>query len=148
MWAVIGVYAGEEVNRLYQRSPRGLEEHRARVVSRRQVLTLDDQAIHSVENPRRERTAGLHVYGGDIVGIARSAWGPDGVEVPFAENVVSWRAMFEAMRNVAAARGREISDDDCYDALTAIRAACERHGRLLSSQEASDIVAAAWRVAP
>jgi len=74
MWAVVGVYAGEELNRIYERAPDGLTDRGTRTVPERDVFVLDADAIHSVENPDRNWTAGIHVYGGDIVNIERSAW--------------------------------------------------------------------------
>jgi predicted metal-dependent enzyme (double-stranded beta helix superfamily) len=95
MWAVVGVYTGEELNRIYERSFDGLREARSELVSERSLLVLDSDAIHSVENPRRARTAALHVYGGDILNGERNGWGPDGREAPFAQIDSARRAMFE-----------------------------------------------------
>ena len=148
MWAVVGVYAGEEVNRVYRRFGPTLEEQYVRGVARGEVLCLDEDAIHSVENLRREWTAGLHVYGGDIVGVARSAWGPDGVEVSYADNAAGYRAMFKAMRDLAAETKRPISDDDRYEALTALRAACTADRRYLTPDEARQVIAGVWAITP
>ena len=103
MWAVVGVYTGLEHNRLYRRSPTGIEECGHRALDEGEILMLDEDAIHSVENPLRKRTAGLHVYGGDILSAERSAWGPDGREVSFATNMAPAKAMFQAMRDVVDA---------------------------------------------
>jgi predicted metal-dependent enzyme (double-stranded beta helix superfamily) len=149
MWAVVGVYAGEEVNRLYQHTPAGLEERAVRPVGAAEVLTLGEDAIHSVENLRRQWTAGLHVYGGDILHKERSAWGPDGVEVSFADNLAAVRAMWAAMhemREAAAEQGRAVSDDDRYDALIAIRDGYRHRRRYLSHEEARWVVADAWGI--
>ena len=86
MWAVVGVYGGEERNRLFERSANGLEESGGCALAEGEVLVLDEGAIHAVENPRRDWTAGLHVYGGDIVGAPRNTWGPDSREVPVTED--------------------------------------------------------------
>jgi predicted metal-dependent enzyme (double-stranded beta helix superfamily) len=146
MWAVVGVYAGEEVNRLYRRGPSGLEERAVRPVGAAEVLTLGEDAVHSVENLRRQWTAGLHVYGGDILHNERSAWGPDGTEARFAENSAAFRAMWAPMRELAAEQGRAISDDDRYDALIAIREAYRRQRRYLTPEEARRVVAEAWGI--
>ena len=41
MWAVVGVYAGEELNRLYERGPEGLRERDTRTVPEGDVFFLD-----------------------------------------------------------------------------------------------------------
>jgi hypothetical protein len=146
MWAVVGVYAGEELNRVYERSPGGLKESARRVVVPREVFVLDADAIHSVENCRRRGwTAGLHVYGGDIVTVERSAWGPDGREVSFAANASASRAMFQAMYDLAAERDEALDDEARYLATVALRAWCERERRYPGPGEARRIVAAAWQ---
>lgn len=142
MWAVIGVYRGEELNRFYERTPNGLKECGDRAVGPGEVLVLDRATIHSVENPHRELTAALHVYGGDILGIDRSAWGPDGREVPFSQDLSAYRgSMFQPMRDLAQEHGTAIDDDARYDAFLALRAACEREGRYPTYAEARRIIA-------
>ena len=146
MWAVVGVYAGEELNRLYRRAPDGLAEASAQSVSEQEVFVLDSNAIHSVENPAREWTAGLHVYGGDIVNIERSAWGPDGREVPFSKNRDAHRAMWKPMRDLAREHGLRIDGDARYLAFVALSAFCEREHRYATSAEARAVVADAWNL--
>jgi predicted metal-dependent enzyme (double-stranded beta helix superfamily) len=148
MWAVIGVYAGEELNRLYDRSPNGLTECGRHAVAQRDVFVLDQNAIHLVENPDRGWTAGLHVYGGDILSVERSAWGPDGREVTFAEDSSVRIAMLQAMRDLAADREKHIDDEAGFLAFTALRAACERERRYPTPPQARRIIADAWQVAP
>jgi predicted metal-dependent enzyme (double-stranded beta helix superfamily) len=74
MWAVIGLYGGQEDNAFYRRTPGGLEPAGGREVPAREVLALGDDAIHSVANTRREFAVALHVYGGDFFSAARSEW--------------------------------------------------------------------------
>jgi predicted metal-dependent enzyme (double-stranded beta helix superfamily) len=143
MWAVIGVYRGEELNHLFERTPDGLKEYDERVVRRREALALDANVIHSVENPHRELTAGLHVYGGDILGADRSAWGPDGCEVPFPENNAAYIAMFAPLRDMAQEHGEQ-DDDARYHAIVALTAATKREKRYLTHDECRRIIAAAW----
>ena len=57
MWAVVGVYTGLEQNRIYRRSGSGIEQCGDRAVGEGEVLLLGEDAIHSVENPLRTRTA-------------------------------------------------------------------------------------------
>jgi len=146
MWAVVGVYAGEELNRIYERAPDGLTDGGTRTVPERDVFVLDADAIHSVENPDRNWTAGIHVYGGDIVNIERSAWGPDGREVPLAENASARRAMVQPMRELAKEHGRKIDDEARYLAFTALTTESQRQRRYPMPAEARQIIAAAWNL--
>jgi predicted metal-dependent enzyme (double-stranded beta helix superfamily) len=147
MWAVVGVYAGLELNRIYRRSADGIEECAKRDIGEGDVLVLDEDAIHSVENPLRRRTAGLHVYGGDILSVERSAWGPDGREVSWATNAERGRPRFQAMREVAADHGKQLDDESRYLAITALQAACKRDRRYPTNDEARRIVEQAWQLA-
>ncbi len=74
MWAVIGMYGGQEDNAFYRRSPTGLEPAGGRELPAGDVLVLGDDAIHSVANSRTEFAVALHVYGGDFFSADRSEW--------------------------------------------------------------------------
>jgi predicted metal-dependent enzyme (double-stranded beta helix superfamily) len=74
MWAVIGMYGGQEDNAFYRRTPGGLEAAGGREVRARDVLVLGDDVIHSVANSRAEFAVALHVYGGDFFTGERSEW--------------------------------------------------------------------------
>jgi len=74
MWAVIGMYGGQEDNAFYRRVPGGLEPSGGKEVPAGDVLVLGDDVIHSVANSRREFAVALHVYGGDFFAGARSEW--------------------------------------------------------------------------
>ena len=74
MWAVIGMYGGQEDNAFYRRAPSGLEASGGRELPAGEVLVLGDDAIHSVANSRREFAVALHVYGGDFFNGERSEW--------------------------------------------------------------------------
>jgi len=79
MWAVIGIYAGQEDNALFRRVALGastLTETGGKQLLESDVALLGDDTIHSVHNPRDGLTAALHVYGGDFVNQPRSQWGP------------------------------------------------------------------------
>ncbi len=74
MWAVIGMYGGQEDNAFYRRAPRGLEPVGGKEVPAGDILVLGDDVIHSVANSRSEFAVALHVYGGDFFGVERSEW--------------------------------------------------------------------------
>jgi predicted metal-dependent enzyme (double-stranded beta helix superfamily) len=74
MWAVIGMYGGQEDNAFYRRVPGGLEAAGGRELPAGQVLLLGDDVIHSVANTRRDFAVALHVYGGDFFSTERSEW--------------------------------------------------------------------------
>jgi predicted metal-dependent enzyme (double-stranded beta helix superfamily) len=77
MWAVIGMYGGQEDNAFFRRAPRGLERAGGRELPAGDVLVLGDDAIHSVANTRQEFAVALHVYGGDFFSVDRSEWDPE-----------------------------------------------------------------------
>ena len=74
MWAVIGMYGGQEDNAFYRRAPGGLEAAGGRGLPAGDVLVLGDDVIHSVANSRAEFAVALHVYGGDFFTGERSEW--------------------------------------------------------------------------
>ncbi len=74
MWAVIGLYGGQEDNTFYRRVPGGLEPSGGRELPAGDVLVLGDDVVHSVANSRREFAVALHVYGGDFFTVERSEW--------------------------------------------------------------------------
>ena len=79
MWAVIGIYAGQEDNAFYRRAAPGsplLTESGGKELKLSDTVLLGDDVIHSVSNPLDRLTAAIHVYGGDFVNQPRSQWGP------------------------------------------------------------------------
>jgi predicted metal-dependent enzyme (double-stranded beta helix superfamily) len=77
MWAIIGVYTGQEDNAFYRRAPGGLESAGGRSLAVGDTAVLGRDAIHAVVNPLTSRyTAAIHVYGGDFLHQARSMWDP------------------------------------------------------------------------
>ena len=146
MWAVVGVYAGREVNTLFDRRDRVISANREVPIDAGSVLTLPADAVHAVRNPDRQWTAGLHVYGGDIIDVERSAWLPDGSHAPQREVAAQRRLMVQAMLDLATEAGEQISDERRFVALTALWRAAERAGRNLTTDEAREVVATAWTV--
>ena len=80
MWAVIGIYAGQEDNAFYRRADASLTESGGKAITEGEVLVLGDDVIHSVANPLDRLTAAIHIYGGDFVDHPRSLWGPGPLE--------------------------------------------------------------------
>lgn len=83
MWAVIGIYAGQEDNVFYRRSPEQpatVIETAGKELRAGDVLVLGKEAIHGVQNPLGRVTGAIHVYGGDFVNEPRSQWGPGPLE--------------------------------------------------------------------
>ena len=94
MWAVIGVYGGQEDNVFYQRGESGLEEHGHKALMTGDTIPLGAPAIHAVTNPLDKLTAAIHVYGGDFFETPRSEWDPDSLEeLPY--NVEKTLRLFE-----------------------------------------------------
>jgi predicted metal-dependent enzyme (double-stranded beta helix superfamily) len=87
MWAVIGIYEGQEDNAFYRREAPGaptLTESGGKELSTGEVIVLGEQTIHGVTNPLGHLTGAIHVYDGDFVNEPRSQWGPgDRIERPY-----------------------------------------------------------------
>jgi predicted metal-dependent enzyme (double-stranded beta helix superfamily) len=84
MWAVIGIYEGQENNTFYRRAGKGLEEINRREIRAGEAILLGPEVIHAIENPFGASTLGLHVYGGDLFAAKRSMWHPrTGEELPY-----------------------------------------------------------------
>ena len=80
MWAVIGMYGGQEDNAFFRRARGGLEAAGGRELPAGDVLVLGDDVIHSVSNARKDFAVALHVYGGDFFSVERSEWDPETFE--------------------------------------------------------------------
>ncbi len=77
MWAVIGVYDGEEQNVFYQTTEGGIKEVGSRLLKVGEVVVLPTDTIHAISNPLDRKSCAIHVYGGDIVNRpGRSIWHP------------------------------------------------------------------------
>ena len=140
MWAVIGVYAGEECNRFFERAADGLTEVDICAVGVGDVLALDVDAIHAVDNPHREVTGGLHVYGGDLSNVQRSAWGPDRRETPFAENACAQSAMFQVVRDALKEHGYKLDHDDRFALFRTLEAVSAHERRYPTPTETRSII--------
>jgi hypothetical protein len=76
MWAVIGVYDGQENNYFYRRSSEGLEAAGGKQLRPPDVLVLGEEAVHAIENPLDRTSFAIHVYGGDLPNAPRRMWNP------------------------------------------------------------------------
>jgi predicted metal-dependent enzyme (double-stranded beta helix superfamily) len=74
MWAVVGIYDGQEDNQFF-RPESGLVESGRRSLGVSDTLAMGDDTIHAIRNPLEHRAlAAIHVYGGDLIGADRSMW--------------------------------------------------------------------------
>ncbi|MGH9224497.1 MAG: hypothetical protein ACRD2W_12130 [Acidimicrobiales bacterium] len=78
MWAVIGLYGGQEDNTFYRRPAPGqpaIVPSGGRELRVTDVALLGDDTIHAVTNPCAVFTGAIHVYGGDLTRRpGRSEW--------------------------------------------------------------------------
>jgi predicted metal-dependent enzyme (double-stranded beta helix superfamily) len=80
MWAVIGVYTGQEENAFYLRGESTLIGHGNKTLRTKDALPLGESVIHAVTNPLEKITAAIHIYGGDFFAVPRSEWDPQTLE--------------------------------------------------------------------
>ena len=80
MWAVIGIYGGQEHNVFYRRDGNGLQEAGTKDLVTGDTVALGEHVIHAVINPLAKVTAAIHVYGGDFFETPRSEWDPETLE--------------------------------------------------------------------
>lgn len=77
MWAVIGVYDGQEHNRFFRYEDGELIEKGERLLEAGDVAVLGPAAVHAIANPLSATSSAIHVYGGDLVERSgRSLWNP------------------------------------------------------------------------
>jgi predicted metal-dependent enzyme (double-stranded beta helix superfamily) len=104
MWAVIGIYEGEEANTFYRRAGEGLEEANQRTVRAGEAMLLGEDVVHAIRNPGAGPTRGLHVYGGDLLGASRSMWDLAGREHPYdVPQFYAWSRELAQARKKASA---------------------------------------------
>lgn len=81
MWAVIGVYEGQEHNRFFQYEGDRLIEEGERLLKHGDIAVLHPEAIHAIYNPLPTSSSAIHVYGGDLVNRPdRSMWNPQTID--------------------------------------------------------------------
>ena len=80
-WAAILVLSGAEKNTLYKpNADGGLDYANEVVLEPGAILTMAPDAAHVAECLGDEPAIGLHVYGGDVLGVARHMWDPETLE--------------------------------------------------------------------
>jgi predicted metal-dependent enzyme (double-stranded beta helix superfamily) len=104
MWAVIGLYGGEEENAFYRRRPQGLARAGGKDLTCRDVVLLGDEVIHAVHNPREIPAEAIHIYGGDFFATPRSEWDPDTLQEREFRIENALRTFAEANERWAATR--------------------------------------------
>lgn len=116
MWAVIGVYHGQEDNQLFARTDDAALEPTERFSLRAgEIRPLDASTIHSVQASGGRYLGAVHVYGGDLFGTPRSTW-CDGVEQPNDESALP--AFFERLRAREDGLGRAMSVEEVTELLS------------------------------
>jgi predicted metal-dependent enzyme (double-stranded beta helix superfamily) len=83
MWAVIGVYQGQENNTFWREDESGLTRQGGVELTTGDVRKLGESAIHSVKNPSAVQLCGaIHVYGGNFFGAIprRHSWDAETLE--------------------------------------------------------------------
>jgi predicted metal-dependent enzyme (double-stranded beta helix superfamily) len=78
MWAVIGVYDGEEYNQFFRIEDGEVKEVGDQLLKSGDIAVLKPEIIHAIHNPLNRQSKAIHVYGGDLFKRGgRSIWNPD-----------------------------------------------------------------------
>lgn len=116
LWAVIGVYHGQENNQLFARTAGATLEPTERFSVRAgEIRQLDASTIHSVQAAGGRYLGAVHVYGGDLFATPRSTW-HDGVEQPNDESALP--ALFGRLRAHEDALGRAMTAEEVTELLS------------------------------
>lgn len=100
MWAVIGVYDGQENNTFYRRSGGTLEKAGGKDLKVGDTVVLGADAVHAIENPLDRPLKAIHVYGGDFLDTSkRSVWNPFTLE----EHPYDFKLIMDYARELKAA---------------------------------------------
>lgn len=115
MWAVVGVFRGQEDNELWRRTPAGLERCGGTELATGDVILLGTDEVHAVSNPCHHATIGLHIYGGDILTTPRSEWDLAG-DHEHLFDLPALAGFIARMQKLSAERGRELDFDEVRQA--------------------------------
>ena len=83
----MGVYRGIEDNTFFRRSEHGIERQGTVRLEPRDTRIMGEDAIHAVDVPSLDPTGAIHVYGGDLISVARSEFDAETSE----ERPFDWR---------------------------------------------------------
>jgi predicted metal-dependent enzyme (double-stranded beta helix superfamily) len=101
-WAAILVLSGSERNSLYKRNDDGsLSYQRAVDLEAGSVVFMPADAVHVAECTSDDPAIGLHVYGGNVLGLERSMWDPDTLK----EQSLDWSKYEDLARRASSASG-------------------------------------------
>jgi predicted metal-dependent enzyme (double-stranded beta helix superfamily) len=101
-WAAILVLSGSERNSLYKRNDDGsLSYQRTVDLEAGSVVFMPADAVHVAECTSDEPAIGLHVYGGNVLGLERSMWDPDTLK----EQSLDWSKYEDLAQRASAASG-------------------------------------------
>src|SRR5436305_174987 len=62
MWAVIGLYGGQEDNTFFRRTRHGLARAGGKDLEHGDAVLLGEEVIHAVTNPRTTFAEAIHIY--------------------------------------------------------------------------------------
>jgi predicted metal-dependent enzyme (double-stranded beta helix superfamily) len=119
IFACIGPLRGNEKNTQFEALPSGgLRVAEEVTVEPGEVLALDPDAVHCVENPAAEVAASLHLYGGDLPGVAeeRSLWSAEQKRKDF-----SFPELLRESIGTMRASGNDVGVDAVLEAMPAAR---------------------------
>jgi predicted metal-dependent enzyme (double-stranded beta helix superfamily) len=101
-WATILVFSGVEKNTLYRiDDDGGLRRASEVTLERGSILPMRADAAHVAECVGDDPAIGLHVYGGDILGLDRRMWDPE----TLAQHPLDWDHYEELARKASRAAG-------------------------------------------
>jgi len=101
-WATILLLSGVEKNTLYRVGDDGsLRRTSELVLERGSILPMRASSVHVAECVGEDAAIGLHVYGGDILGLQRRMWDPE----TLTEHPLDWDHYEELARKASRADG-------------------------------------------
>ena len=96
-WALILLLSGAEKNTLYRRDNGALRKAGEVTLAPGTILPMRADTVHVAECLGDTPAIGLHVYGGDILGLPRRMWNPATLE----EHALDW-TQYETFARIAS----------------------------------------------